>query len=57
MGKGGFIMAEKKKNHCLICGQESEKSICDGCAVKVQGEAVDKKQKIEKKGKVDSGRT
>jgi predicted amidophosphoribosyltransferase len=50
-------MNDKKKNHCMICGMESEKSICDACAAKVQGEAVDKKQKIEKKGKVDTGRT
>lgn len=50
-------MTDKKRNFCLICGKESEKSICDNCSLKVQGEAVDKKQKIEKKGKVDTGRT
>lgn len=47
---------KKKGNFCLICGKPSETSICEPCSIKVQGEAVDKKQKVEKKGKVDTGR-
>ena len=40
-------MAEKKKV-CMICGKPSDVSICDTCKAQIQGEALDKKQKIEK---------
>ncbi len=52
-------MAEEKKKvkHCMLCGKESELSICEHCAIKVQGEMLDHKHEVEKKGKVDSGRT
>jgi len=40
-------MSEKKKV-CMICGKPSEVSICDTCKARIQGEALDKKQKIEK---------
>jgi hypothetical protein len=43
----GGDMIEKKKV-CMICGRPSEVSICDSCKAKVQGEAIDKKQKIER---------
>ena len=44
MKKGG-----KEDVRCMICGQPAQRSICEACTAKVQGEAVDKKQKIEKK--------
>ncbi|MGH7901990.1 MAG: hypothetical protein ACRENZ_09660 [Thermodesulfobacteriota bacterium] len=40
-------MSEKKKV-CMICGKPSDVSICDTCKAQIQGEALDKKQKIEK---------
>jgi len=40
-------MTEKKKV-CMICGKPSEASICDPCKTQIQGEALDKKQKIER---------
>jgi hypothetical protein len=50
-------MAEAKKvKHCTICGKPSEQTICETCAIKVQGEMLDQKHEVEKKGKVGTGR-
>ncbi|HEX9759272.1 MAG TPA: hypothetical protein VGA40_00055 [Candidatus Acidoferrales bacterium] len=38
-------MSDKK---CMLCGRPSPKSICDGCAQKVQGEVLNKKKKEDK---------
>ena len=46
---------EKKKN-CMICGKPSADMICESCKVKIQAEAVEKKQEIEKEGRTDSRR-
>lgn len=43
-------MSGKKKPVCMLCGRPSAKSICDGCAQRVQGEQLGKKTK-ESKGK------
>jgi hypothetical protein len=40
-------MSEKKKV-CMICGRPSEVTICDACKAQIQGEAIDKKKKMEK---------
>ncbi len=48
---------EKKESPCMICGKLSAESICPACQQKVQGEALDKKQQQEKKGRTDKGRT
>lgn len=40
-------MSEKKKV-CMVCGKPSEATICDSCKAQIQGEAIDKKKKIEK---------
>ena len=37
-----------EKSHCMLCGKESLKSICDACAQRVQGEHLDKKTKRDK---------
>lgn len=47
-------MTEKKKSLCMVCAKPSETSICDACKKQIQGEAADKKQKIEKQVKVGS---
>ena len=41
-------MTEKKKSLCMVCAKPSESSICDSCKAQIQGEAADKKQKMEK---------
>jgi hypothetical protein len=55
----GSIMADnkgKKVTHCMLCGKVSDQSICETCQIRVQGEALEHKQGIEKKGKTDTGR-
>ncbi len=47
------MMTEKKKV-CMICGKQSEASICDECKAKIQWDAVGEKQKVEKQVKVGS---
>ena len=47
-------MTEKKKSLCMVCAKPSETSICDSCKKQIQGEAADKKQKIEKQVQVGS---
>lgn len=47
-------MTEKKKSLCMVCAKPSESSICDSCKSQIQGEAADKKQKIEKSVSVGS---
>jgi hypothetical protein len=47
----GGNMSEKKKV-CMICGKPSEVSICDSCKAQIQGEAIDKKQKIDKEVRI-----
>jgi hypothetical protein len=46
-------MPEKKKV-CMICGKPSESSICESCKAQVQGEAAEKKIKVEKQVRVGS---
>lgn len=41
-------MSGKKKPVCMLCGQPSAKSICDGCAQRVQSEQLGKKSKQDK---------
>ena len=45
-------MAEKKKV-CMICAKPSELTICEQCKSNIQGEALDRKSKIEKKVNVE----
>ena len=47
---------DKKDSPCLICGRLSPQSICLACQAKIQGEAIEKKQEVEKKGRTDKGR-
>ncbi len=48
---------KKKVTHCLLCGKVSTQSICETCQIRVQGEALEHKQSVEKKGKIDTGRS
>jgi hypothetical protein len=47
---GGNMM--EKKRVCMICGKPSEVSICDTCKARIQGEALEKKQKIEREVRI-----
>ena len=44
-------MAEKKRG-CMICGRPSEVSICESCKASVQGEVLERKQRVEKEVRV-----
>ncbi|MFI5305005.1 MAG: universal stress protein [Nitrospiria bacterium] len=45
-----------KTTYCHLCGQPANDIICDACKVRVQTEAFDMKQRVEKEGRIDSGR-
>ncbi len=45
-------MSEEKKV-CMVCGKPSESSICDPCKAQIQGEAQEKKQKVERQVHID----
>jgi nucleotide-binding universal stress UspA family protein len=46
----------EKLTYCHLCGQPAQDIICDACKIRVQTEAFDMKQRVEKEGRVDSGR-
>ncbi len=37
-----------KRQVCMICAKPSPKTICEACADRLRGEALDKKKKDEK---------
>jgi len=39
------VEEKSKQNLCMLCAKPSEKSICDACANKVQGEIGNKRKK------------
>ena len=43
-------MAEHNTQVCMLCAKPSTKTICDACADRLRGEALDKKKKEEKQG-------
>lgn len=45
-----------KGTFCHLCGQPAHDIICDACKIRVQTEAFDHKRRIEKEGRVDTGR-
>jgi len=47
---------QKKETPCLTCGRPSPETICLACRNRIQGEAIDKKQEVERKGRTDKGR-
>jgi hypothetical protein len=44
---------QPKEVPCVVCGKPSPTTICPHCQARIQGEAVDKKIQIEKKGKTE----
>lgn len=47
---------QPKFNPCLVCGKPSPGTICPTCEARIQGEAIERKQEVEKKGRTDKGR-
>ena len=47
---------QAKQAPCLICGKPSFQTICLHCEIRIQGEAIEKKQEVEKKGRTEQGR-
>ena len=41
---------------CIICGKPSFQTICPTCTARIQGEAIEKKTEVEKKGHTEQGR-
>ena len=48
--------SQPKESPCIVCGKPATKSICPTCEVRIQGEAIEKKTEIEKKGRTETGR-
>jgi nucleotide-binding universal stress UspA family protein len=46
----------KGETFCHLCGQPSQEIICEACKIRVQAEALERKQRIEKEGRVETGR-
>jgi hypothetical protein len=38
---------------CLVCGASSDDLICTSCRARIRGEALDRKQREERAGRVD----
>jgi predicted amidophosphoribosyltransferase len=45
-----------KMKYCSVCGEPASDIICDRCKTKIQGEAVNKKQRVEREVKTDTSR-
>lgn len=47
---------QPKETPCIVCGKPATQSICPTCEARIQGEAIEKKTEVEKKGRTESGR-
>ena len=41
---------------CHLCGRPSADVLCEACKTKVQAEAVERKWRVEKEGRIGAGR-
>lgn len=48
--------SQPKERPCIICGRPSFQTICPSCQARIQGEAIQKKTIIEKKGRTEQER-
>jgi nucleotide-binding universal stress UspA family protein len=51
-----MVPSGAKATYCHLCGQPAHDIICEACKIRVQTEAFDSKQRVEKEGRVDTGR-
>jgi nucleotide-binding universal stress UspA family protein len=54
--KAGHTAVGNNKTLCYLCARPSQDIICEACKIRVQAEAFEQKQKIEKEGRVETGR-
>jgi uncharacterized Zn finger protein (UPF0148 family) len=48
--------SEPKQTPCIVCGRPAFQTICPNCEARIQGEAIEKKTEVEKKGRTEQGR-
>ncbi len=48
--------SQPSQRPCIICGKPALQSICPTCEARIQGEAIEKKTGVEKKGRTEQGR-
>ena len=48
--------SEPKSTPCIVCGKPAHQTICPTCQARIQGEAIEKKTEVEKKGHTEQGR-
>ena len=48
--------SQPSERPCIICGKPAFQTICPTCEARIQGEAIEKKTGIEKKGRPEQGR-
>jgi len=48
--------SQPSERPCIICGKPAFQTICPTCEARIQGEAIEKKTGIEKKGHTEQGR-
>jgi nucleotide-binding universal stress UspA family protein len=50
------LPAAEGVTYCHLCARPSQDIICEACKVRVQAEAFEKKQRVEKEGRIETGR-
>ena len=50
------LPADRGATFCHMCGQPSKDIICEACKIRVQAEAIERKRRVEKEGRPESGR-
>jgi len=50
------LPVDRGATFCHLCGQPSRDIICEACKIRVQAEAFERKQRLEKEGRSESGR-
>jgi len=50
------LPADRSGTYCHMCGRPSKDIICEVCKIRVQAEALERKQRVEKEGRAGSGR-
>jgi nucleotide-binding universal stress UspA family protein len=50
------VPSVKGMTFCHLCAQPSDEVICETCKIRVQAEALERKKRVEKEGRVETGR-
>jgi hypothetical protein len=46
------VTSPEPQHHCLVCAHPSTQTICDNCKAHIQGEALERKRREEKPGRI-----